>query len=235
MAREPRVLRVFVTAQSTAERERIVSLIAAEPSFVLVGTAFDAATARRLAADLLPDVLVYALVEGEPVDAAATALAPAPTSALLLLGDPPDGGARGDGLAGRASPRGNLGSGGRALLPRTAGAREFAAALRAAAAGLVVVHPTFLPPPPAIGPKTGAAAADSSRGWHAPRAGSLTEREREVLLMMAEGLPNKTIAAELGITPHTVKFHIASIMQKLDASSRTEAVSLGLRRGIIPL
>ena len=53
--------------------------------------------------------------------------------------------------------------------------------------------------------------------------------------MMAEGLPNKTIGAELGITSHTVKFHIASIMQKLDASSRTEAVTLGLRRGIIPL
>lgn len=61
----------------------------------------------------------------------------------------------------------------------------------------------------------------------------LTRREREVLLMIAEGLSNKAIAYELGISTHTVKFHVASTMQKLGAASRTEAVTLGLRLGLI--
>jgi len=53
--------------------------------------------------------------------------------------------------------------------------------------------------------------------------------------MMADGLPNKAIAADLGITPHTVKFHIGSILSKLDAESRTEAVTVGIRLGMILL
>jgi DNA-binding NarL/FixJ family response regulator len=63
----------------------------------------------------------------------------------------------------------------------------------------------------------------------------LTPREREVLQMLASGLGNKQIAANLKISEHTAKFHVASILGKLGASSRTEAVSLGLRRGLILL
>ena len=63
----------------------------------------------------------------------------------------------------------------------------------------------------------------------------LTLREREVLEMMREGLSNKEIAAQLNISAHTVKFHISSILGKLGASSRTEAVAIGLRRGLITI
>jgi len=63
----------------------------------------------------------------------------------------------------------------------------------------------------------------------------LTPREQEVLQLMAEGLPNKTIAARLKVSLHTAKFHVASILAKLGASSRTEAVTLGARRGDILL
>ncbi len=62
---------------------------------------------------------------------------------------------------------------------------------------------------------------------------SLTSREKEVLVLLAEGLPNKVIAERLGISDHTVKFHVASILGKLGASSRTEAVTLAIRLGII--
>ena len=55
------------------------------------------------------------------------------------------------------------------------------------------------------------------------------------LRMLAEGLVNKEIAASLGISEHTVKFHISSILDKLGASTRTEAVTLGIRRGLIPI
>jgi DNA-binding NarL/FixJ family response regulator len=68
-----------------------------------------------------------------------------------------------------------------------------------------------------------------------PAAEPLTPREREVLELLAEGLPNKAIAAELGISDQTVKFHVASISAKLGAANRTEAVRLALRRGLVTL
>ena len=63
----------------------------------------------------------------------------------------------------------------------------------------------------------------------------LTPRELEVLRLLVEGLTNKAIAARLGISDHTVKFHIGAIMGKLGASSRTEAVTMAVRQGLIPL
>jgi DNA-binding NarL/FixJ family response regulator len=63
----------------------------------------------------------------------------------------------------------------------------------------------------------------------------LTARELEVLRMMADGAANKAIAWKLGISEHTVKFHVASILQKLHAGSRTEAVTVGIRQGLVLL
>jgi DNA-binding NarL/FixJ family response regulator len=63
----------------------------------------------------------------------------------------------------------------------------------------------------------------------------LTPREQEVLELLAEGLPTKAIAARLGISDQTVKFHVASISAKLGAANRTEAVRLALRRGLLTL
>ena len=63
----------------------------------------------------------------------------------------------------------------------------------------------------------------------------LTTREQQVLELLAEGLPNKAIAARLGISDQTVKFHVASISAKLGATNRTEAVRLALRRGLLTL
>ena len=63
----------------------------------------------------------------------------------------------------------------------------------------------------------------------------LTAREQQVLELLAEGLPNKAIAARLAISDQTVKFHVASISAKLGATNRTEAVRLALRRGLLTL
>lgn len=63
----------------------------------------------------------------------------------------------------------------------------------------------------------------------------LTPREIQVLELLAEGLPNKTIAARLGISDQTVKFHVAAISGKLGAANRTDAVRLAVRRGLITL
>jgi DNA-binding CsgD family transcriptional regulator len=64
---------------------------------------------------------------------------------------------------------------------------------------------------------------------------ALTARELEVLRLVARGLGNKEIAADLGITTHTVKYHLAAVLDKLGVRSRTEAVSLGVRKGLVPL
>jgi DNA-binding NarL/FixJ family response regulator len=94
--------------------------------------------------------------------------------------------------------------------------------VEAAAAGLVVLQ-----------------AEDIETVLAAPRQARTTEslspRESEVLGMLAEGASNKAIAYRLGISEHTVKFHVTSIMTKLNAGSRTEAVTLGIRQGLIML
>jgi DNA-binding NarL/FixJ family response regulator len=64
---------------------------------------------------------------------------------------------------------------------------------------------------------------------------TLTPRERDVLAMLARGLSNKNIAARLSLAENTVKFHVASILAKLDATTRTQAVTIGVRRGWIML
>jgi two-component system, NarL family, response regulator YdfI len=121
-----------------------------------------------------------------------------------------------------------LRSGVRAVLPRQATEAEVLAAVAAAGAGLVALEPQTMEPLLQL-------AAPAPRGAPGPGAESLTPREIEVLRMLAEGDGNKGIAWKLGISEHTVKFHVASIMSKLEAASRTEAVATGIRRGLIPL
>ena len=85
------------------------------------------------------------------------------------------------------------------------------------------------------------AAADLAAAEHgvdgAPVEGAavLTPREREVLALLAEGASNKTIARRLGISVHTAKFHVGSLLDKLDATGRTDAVTHAARRGVIEL
>jgi DNA-binding NarL/FixJ family response regulator len=76
---------------------------------------------------------------------------------------------------------------------------------------------------------------DSERLAGEPLLEALTERENEVLQLLAQGLANKQIALALGISEHTVKFHISAIYAKLGANNRTEAVRLGVQRGLVIL
>jgi DNA-binding NarL/FixJ family response regulator len=110
--------------------------------------------------------------------------------------------------------------GARGALLRDASAREITAAIVAVAAGLTVQHPHF---------------SESRSALPARLSEPLTNREIEVLRMLAEGLGNKEIAFRLGISEHTVKFHLSSIFAKLNASTRTEAVTIGARLGLILL
>ena len=113
---------------------------------------------------------------------------------------------------------------GRGYLRRDVDAEALESAMLAVAAGLIVIDPDLagtISQPPALG------------RMDLPEL--LTPRELEVLQLLAEGLPNKTIAHTLGISDHTVKFHVNAIMGKLGAQSRTEAVVQATRQGLIML
>jgi DNA-binding NarL/FixJ family response regulator len=114
----------------------------------------------------------------------------------------------------------------RGILPAEVEAEQLAAALDAVVRGLVAIHPSEIQ----ASRMPGSSNADFMEAIE-----PLTARERDVLQMLSQGLGNKEIAARLKISEHTVKFHVASILGKLGASTRTEAVSVALRRGLILL
>ena len=105
------------------------------------------------------------------------------------------------------------------VLPTDASAEELTAAVHALSQGLIVGTSTLL------------FESESEPLSHGP----LTDRESEVLGLLAKGLANKQIAVTLGISEHTVKFHVSSIYSKLNVTNRTEAVREGLRGGWIAL
>jgi DNA-binding NarL/FixJ family response regulator len=113
-----------------------------------------------------------------------------------------------------------------AILARNVTPDDLQLAFQAAEAGFVLLHPTSV---------RGLAPETYRRPSFDEVAEDLTARESEILRLASMGLGNKDIAARLAISEHTVKFHMSSILGKLNAASRTEAVSLGIRRGLIPI
>lgn len=104
------------------------------------------------------------------------------------------------------------------------------AALAAVRSGLTVMDTALaesLVPNPPVKPEASPAPTKGR--------GELTERERQVVQLLSEGLSNKLIADRLGISDHTAKFHVNGVMMKLGASTRTEAVVEAMRRGLIRL
>jgi DNA-binding NarL/FixJ family response regulator len=208
------MIRVRVNAPSVAARKRIENLIRASPDFEIVKNSGDANGAgRKLREDDEPDAVV-AEFESRLDESAADALDEATGGAAVIL------------LVHTSAAEwmDTLRQGVRAVLPANVSAPQLAAAIEAAVAGLMVLHPceaenVILPRPP----------GESREG----PAEELTPREIEVLRWMAEGLGNKEIAAKLAISEHTAKFHVASILGKLGAATRTEAVTQGIRRGLV--
>ena len=123
-----------------------------------------------------------------------------------------------------------LSAGARGVLDRSASRNEIIAAVKAVTAGLVVVAPQHIAPLFNEAPFADALAKVNDAG-HA----RLTARELEVLVAMADGASNKAIARRLGISFHTAKFHVAAILAKLDADSRTEAVAKAAQLGLVML
>lgn len=120
----------------------------------------------------------------------------------------------------------------RAILPRNVTPAEIAGAIEGVSAGLYVFHPSDVDSISMLRPRE-APVAEVAPELAEPLVEPLTPREIEVLQLLSEGLGNKEIASRLNISEHTAKFHVASIMGKLGAMSRTEAVTLGIRHGLV--
>jgi DNA-binding NarL/FixJ family response regulator len=212
------VIRVFIVAASPLARAGLENLLAArEVSVVASGATLDGLA--DVLADAAPDVLLIDST-GENFEAALESIVAsgvAPDVSVVLLGENVTAAASAEAMR----------AGIRAALPGDISPEQLVAALQAVAGGLLVLHPSQ------VSEEIPAASA-SSRALD-ELAESLTRREIEVLQMLASGLSNKEIAARLNISDHTVKFHVASILGKLGAASRTEAVSLGIRRGLVLL
>lgn len=208
------MIRVLIVAAYASVRAGLHSLLRGAVDIEVVAKGSGSAEVERLLPEARPDVL---LADDLPDDRGSLLTQAAEGEiALVLLGEARDGFRA---LADTPLP-------GWGYLLKEADGTEIAGAIRAAAAGLIALDRSLTP---------WAAAPSAQAGGETGPDDTLTAREREVLALVARGLSNKQIAGRLSISLHTVKFHVASILAKLGAASRTEAVTLGARRGAVSL
>ena len=214
------MIRVLLAAASAVRRAGLEALVKQNPLLYLAGSVHGPLAVAQYAAQLEPDVVLLDLEREAPArDSTAHPALPRLPSGVpfVVLIDEPSADWTAHALR----------SGARAILPRDSGMDEILSAIQAAYAGLVLLDPEVT--------QSLAARIPASPAQPATALDDLTPREIEVLRMLAEGLGNRDMAARLGISDHTVKFHISSILDKLGASTRTEAVTIGIRMGIILL
>ena len=204
-------LRVLAVADDPLARAGLGALLAGQDGHAVVGQMSGEDDVLAGLDVYRPDVLVWDLGPGglDGVEVVAD-VAGASVQVVALVAD--------DLQAWEARAAGALG-----VLPRDSGAATVSAALRAVGKGLLVMDASL------------AHAAMTEPARPDPVSSNLTPRELEVLRLLAEGLPNKTVAHRLDISEHTVKFHVNSLLAKLGAQSRTDAVVRATRLGLVLL
>jgi len=206
------VIRIVVVDDHPIVRQGLVSALGDEADFEVVGAVGSAEEALDVVGRLAPEVLLLDLeLPGlDGVDAIPRLAEASPATGVLVF------------TAYDADERvlGAIRAGARGYLLKGATTADIAAAIRAVAAGGSALEPRV--------------AAKLAAALRAPRgAGQLSAREREVLGLIAEGLPGKQIARQLGISERTVKFHTASLLRKLGADNRAQAVAVAAERGLL--
>jgi DNA-binding NarL/FixJ family response regulator len=207
------LIRVAILSPSPALRSGLRALLGAEERIEVLAEAASLADLQEI------DGLDVLLIADAEISASAlrTALVDAePPPAILLLSERPEAARMISGLPLRAW----------GLLPPEASEEELVAAVLALHEGLLAASPALMLPLLGAAPMLNEAEE---------LAEELTEREMDVLQLVAQGLPNKQIALQLHISEHTVKFHSSAIYAKLNVTNRTEAVRRGARLGLIVL
>ena len=201
------MIRIGIYSASPFARAGLEQALAADPRFEVAGRG------SHDEADEAPDVV---LVDGmaEEIAKLQSVRISADPLRFVLLTDAVDSAALGE-----LVPLGV-----RAILPRDSTSTEIGAAVEAVAAGLMALTPEWI---------EDLLPADRNESGPADLHEHLTAREMEVLALLAEGEGNKEIADRLNISENTAKFHVSSILGKLGATTRTEAVSRGYRLGLI--
>jgi DNA-binding NarL/FixJ family response regulator len=215
------ITRVLIVAAYPIARAGLAALLSVFPDLAVAGQSAGGDELTALVDETRPEVVLLDLSTGddEALERLERLLATRPGLGALVLGAEHTEEALLDAL----------GAGAHGYLPRESGGEELAAAVRAVAQGLIVLG---------TAPASALLARLLARPRLAPGAGpgeALTPRELEVLQALAGGLTNRAIARKLSVSENTVKFHVSSILTKLDAASRAEAVALAARRGLLLL
>lgn len=206
-------IRVMLVDDHPMVRKGLSLFLKAFDDLELVGEAVDGANAIRIAGEIQPDVILMdiAMPEMDGVTATKIICQKSPKVKVIALTSFKEG----------DLVRGALEAGAIGYLLKDLSADELARAIRDAHSGLATLSPNatqalvqLANQPPALGL-------------------DLTEREREVLVLMVEGLNNTQIAGRLSVSPSTIKSHVSSILSKLGVTSRTEAVTLAFRHKLV--
>jgi DNA-binding NarL/FixJ family response regulator len=207
------VTRVLVVDDHPVVREGLVSVLEDQPEIEVVGSLDSAEQAVAQIGRLRPDIVLLDLeLPGmDGVTAIPRLLAAHPSAGVIVF------------TAYDTEERvlGALRAGARGYLLKGASGQEIAQAIRAVEAG--GSH---------LAPRVASTVLAQVKGART-RAPELSPREREVLHLVADGLPTKQIARALNITERTVKFHVASLMRKLDADNRAQMVAVAAQRGLL--
>jgi two-component system response regulator DevR len=212
------LVRVLIVDDHEVLAVSLAQVLDAEPDLVSVGVAGTIAQAKAMIRTTTPDVVLldHRLPDGDGVTAIRDLRAMRPTMHVVVLTA-----SAADSVLVAAIEGGASG-----FLSKTRGLAEVTSAVRAAAVGEAVISPEMLL---RLLPRLTRGAGGGRAGHH-----DLTEREREVLLLLADGLTNAAIAARMFVSVHTVRNHIANLSHKLGAHSKLEALSIAVREGVLP-